>query len=95
MMIERLSGINPLQNVQRSQQVSKKAEVSTFEDTVVVSDEAKRLAEEYMLSEIAAQTPDIREDLVAQVKEKIKDPNYINAALLNSVADKFLESVGI
>jgi len=48
-----------------------------------------------MLSEIAAQTPDIREDLVAQVKEKIKDPNYINAALLNSVADKFLESVGI
>ena len=52
MMIERLSGINPLQNVQRSQQVSKKAEVSTFEDTVVVSDEAKRLAEEHMLSEI-------------------------------------------
>ncbi len=95
MMIERLGGINPLQNVQRTQQVAKKTEVNSVEDTVVVSDEAKRLAEEYMLSEIAAQTPDIREDLVAQVKEKIKDPNYINSALINSVADKFLESVGI
>lgn len=95
MMIDRLSGINPLQNVQRTQQVAKKAEVTSAEDTVSVSDEAKRLADEYMLSEIAAQTPDIREDLVAQVKEKIKDPNYMTAAVLNSAADKFLQSIGL
>mgnify|MGYP002852525865 FL=1 len=94
-MIDRLSGISPLQNVQKTQQVAKKAEVSSAEDTVSVSDEAKRLAEEYMLSEIAEQTPDIREDLVSQVKERIKDPNYMTAAVLNSTADKFLESLGL
>ncbi|MGP1587448.1 MAG: flagellar biosynthesis anti-sigma factor FlgM [Treponemataceae bacterium] len=95
MMINGVSGINPLQNVQKSQSITRKAQIAGMEDTVSVSDEAKRLADEYMLSEIASETPDVRSDLVASVKEKIKDPNYINAAVLNSVADKFLASIGL
>ena len=32
---------------------------------------------------------------VSQVKEKIKDPNYINSAVISSVADRFLDSIGL
>ena len=46
-------------------------------------------------SEIAASTPDVRSDLVAKVKDKIKDPNYINSAVISSVADRFLDSIGL
>ncbi|MCR4789656.1 MAG: flagellar biosynthesis anti-sigma factor FlgM [Treponemataceae bacterium] len=95
MMIDRLSGINPLQNVQKTQHVAKKAEVTSTEDTVAVSDEAKRLADEYMLTQIASETPDIREDRIAEVKAKLSNPDYINEAVLNSTADRFLDSIGL
>jgi negative regulator of flagellin synthesis FlgM len=95
MMIDRLGGIDPLQNLQQTKRVTNKPVTNTLEDTVSVSQEAKEMAEAYYLSEIAASTPDVRSDLVAQVKDKIKDPNYINSAVINSVADRFLESIGL
>ena len=94
-MIDRLGGIDPLQNLQQTKRVTNKPVTNTLEDTVSVSQEAKEMAEAYYLSEIAASTPDVRSDLVAQVKDKIKDPNYINSAVINSVADRFLESIGL
>ena len=95
MMIDRLGGLDPLQNLQNTKRVTNKPVTNTLEDTVSVSQEAKEMAEAYYLSEIAASTPDVRSDLVAQVKDKIKDPNYINSAVINSVADRFLESIGL
>ncbi len=95
MMIERLGGLDPLKNVQNSQKTVNKAPVSMGEDTVNVSAEAKEMAEAYYLSEVASSTPDVRSDLVAQIKEKIKDPSYINNAVITSAADKFMESLGL
>ena len=95
MMIDRLGGIDPLQNLQQTKRVTNKPVTNTLEDTVSVSQEAKEMAEAYYLSEIAASTPDVRSDLVAQVKDKIKDPNYINSAVISSVADRFLDSIGL
>lgn len=95
MTVERLGGLDPLQNVQNTKRVANKPTVNAPEDTVSISEEAKKMAEEYFLSEVAASTPDVRSDLVAQVKDKIKDPNYINSAVINSVADRFLDSIGL
>ena len=95
MMINRLGGLEPLQNLQSTKRVSNTPVTSSLEDTVSVSPEAKEMAEEYYLSEIAASTPDVRSDLVAKVKDKIKDPNYINSAVISSVADRFLDSIGL
>ena len=95
MMIDRLGGIDPLQNLQNTKRVTNKPVTNTLEDTVSVSQEAKEMAEAYYLSEIAASTPDVRSDLVAKVKDKIKDPNYINSAVISSVADRFLDSIGL
>ncbi len=95
MMIERLGGLDPLKNVQSSQKTVNKVPVSMGEDTISVSAEAKEMAEAYYLSEAASSTPDVRSDLVSQIKEKIKDPSYINNAVIASTADKFMESMGL
>ena len=95
MMIDRLGGLDPLQNLQQTKRVASKPVTNSLEDTFSVSQEAKEMAEAYYLSEVAASTPDVRSDLVAQVKEKIKDPNYINSAVISSVADRFLDSIGL
>ena len=53
------------------------------------------MAEAYYLSEVAAETPDVRSERVAQVREKIKDPAYLNAQTISSTADKILDSFGL
>ena len=94
-MINRLGGLDPLQNLQTTKRVSNTPVTGSLEDTVSVSPEAKEMAEAYYLSEIAASTPDVRSDLVAKVNDKIKDPIYINSAVISSVADRFLDSIGL
>ena len=55
----------------------------------------REMAEAYYLSEVAAETPDVRSERVAQVREKIKDPAYLNAQTISSTADKILDSFGL
>lgn len=94
-MIDRLGGINPLDGVNNTHKTTAKASVNTQSDSIQISDEAREMAEVYYLQEVAKETPDIRTDLVEQVKEKIKDPNYLNASVIESTADKILDSLGL
>lgn len=95
MMIDKIGGINPLNNLQntrRSADVSK----STFgADSISVSDAAKEKAAIYYMKQVAAETPDVRADRIAEVKAKIQDPNYLNDAVISSAADKIMESFGL
>ena len=61
----------------------------------VTREEAKEMAEAYYLEKVANETPDVRADRVAEVKEKLKDPNYLNDVVIKSAADKFLSALGI
>lgn len=95
MTIDRLGGLNPLDNIKSTQRTVAKSSIAPQADTISISDEAREMAEVYYLSEIAKETPDVRTDLIEQIKEKIKDPNYLNAAVIESAADKIMESFGI
>ena len=68
--------------------------ITDTSDSINVSDEAKEAARAYFLSQVAEETPDVRSDLVASVKEKIKDPNYLNSVTIGSAADRILDSWG-
>ncbi len=94
MIIDRLGGINPLENVQNT---SKPQRVKTPEkpDSVSVSSEAKGLSEMYFAMEAVTSAPDVRADRVAEVAEKIKDPGYITGTIVDIVADRFLDEMGI
>ncbi len=95
MMIDKIGGTNPLGNVQGTQRNNEAAKYNFGADTVYVSDAAKAMSEKYYIDQISEQTPDVRADRVAAVKEKIKDPSYINNAVLASAADRFMESLGL
>ena len=95
MMIDKIRGVQPLETLQRTESVAPKGRIPSDSDSISVSAEARELAQEMYLQEVADETPDVRSDLVAQIKEKIKDPNYINNAVLASTADRIMMSYGL
>lgn len=95
MVINRLGGMDPLQDVQGSKRTQDKLPTINTADSINVSDEARELAEAYYAAEVAAVTPDVRTDRVAEVKEKMKNPAYINQAVINVVAERIMDAYGI
>ena len=94
-MINGVNGINPLNNVQNLRKTETAASVKSSSDTVSLSPEAEKMAEMYYMDKIAQETPDVRADRIAEVKEKIKDPNYLSDSVIKSAADNFLSAIGI
>ncbi len=95
MMIDKIGGVNPLNNVQNIRKTENAARVSEDFDSIHLSDEAVEKAEAYYMEKVAAETPDVRADRIAAVKEKIKDPSYLSDAVIQSAAEKFMTSVGL
>ncbi|MCQ2580038.1 MAG: flagellar biosynthesis anti-sigma factor FlgM [Treponemataceae bacterium] len=95
MVINRLDGINPLQDTQNAQKSQNRNSVRDIRDSINLSDEARELSEAYYASEVAKETPDVRADKIAEIKEKIKDPSYINEAVVNTVANRIMDAYGI
>ena len=94
MMIDKLGGIEPVK-VPKTSRTPTSSVSTDARDSIDVSNEAVKKAQEYFLNEVAKETPDVRADRIAEVKEKIKDPSYINARILDSVADQVLNSFGL
>ena len=94
-MINGVNNVTQVNNVQNLRKTESSAKVNREVDSISVSAEAKEMAEAYYLEKVANETPDVRADRVAEVKEKLKDPNYLNDAVIKSAADKFLSALGI
>ena len=94
MIIDRLGGINPLDNLQNAQK-SQAYRGDNIADSVNVSAEAQMRAELHFAMDAVNAAPDVRADRVAEVSEKLKDPNYITSAIIDIVADRFLDELGL
>ena len=94
-MINGVNNVSQLNNVQNIRKTDNSARINAESDSISVSKEAVEMAEAYYLEKVANETPDVRADRVAEVKEKLKDPNYLNDAVIKSAADKFLSALGI
>ena len=94
-MINGVNNVSQVNNVQNLRKTENTAKVSRDVDSISVSAEAKEMAEIYYMDKVAKETPDVRADRVAEVKEKLKDPNYLNDAVIKSAADKFLSAIGL
>ena len=94
-MINSINNVSQGNNVQNLRKTENTSKVSASTDSISVSAEAKEMAELYYMDKVAQETPDIRADRVAEVKEKLKDPNYLNNAVFTSAADKFLSALGL
>ncbi len=94
-MINGVNNVSQVNNVQNLRKTESSAKVDREYDSISVSEEAKEMAEAYYMEKVANETPDVRADRVAAVKEKLKDPNYLNDAVIKSAADKFLSAIGL
>ena len=94
-MVDKIGGINPLNNIQNTRRTNAASRYSASSDSISVSEEAQKMAESYYLKTIADETPDVRADLVAQIKEKIKDPNYLNSEVISSAANRIMADFGL
>jgi len=94
MTIDRLGGIDPLQNVNKTQKPHRVSGTNPS-DSISLSSEAKELSEVYSAMEAAKAAPDVRADKVAAVMEKMKDPSYINDSVVDMVADRMMDVFGV
>lgn len=95
MTIDRIGGINPLLNTSSAKKAGNVENFSTGQDSISVSRDAKEKATIYFMNQVAQETPDIREDRVKEVMEKMKDPNYFSKTTYEKAADAFLSSIGM
>ncbi len=88
-----INGINPINNYNDYMKISTKRKTMSVNtgDTVDISQEAMTLAETKKIIDMVKKAPDVRADRVAEVSEKLKDPNYIDNTLISSVADKLMD----
>lgn len=90
MTIDKLGSINPVQNYNKPEKPVKSSN-KTENDSISVSSEARVMGELLKAAEAVKQSPDIRMDRVEEVRRKMNDPDYINDAVINSVADKIID----
>ena len=92
-----INGINSLNNYNGYNRIQKKTPLDkpNAAGEVTISQEAREKAEMQRIIDMVKSAPDVRADRVAEVSDKLKDPNYINNTLLGNVADKILDVFGI
>lgn len=92
MTIDRLNSIDPIRDPAKPSP-SERSSRAVRGDSIAISSDAAQKAELFNALELAKAAPEVRSDLVAELKAKIQDPNYLNDAVLNMTADKILDQL--
>lgn len=95
MMIDKVNYVTPLNNLQSAKRSGSVENTQRMSDEISVSEEAKAMAEALYMNKVAEETPDVRTELVEQIKLKIQDPNYLSEATIAATADKILSAYGL
>lgn len=90
MSIGEIGPINNYNNYNKIEKKDKNKKIDTT-DSVEISKEALLKSETNKIMETMKNTPDVRDDRIAEIKAKINDPNYINDSVLKNVADKIMD----
>jgi negative regulator of flagellin synthesis FlgM len=92
MTIDRIGSIDPIQPGKKPGQPSKVNE-SPKTDSISISSEAQQRAELLRVKELAAASPDMRAERIAELRDKINDPAYINDTIITATADKLIDAL--
>ena len=95
MMIDKVNYVSPVNNLQNTKRSNNVANSQRTSDEISVSEEAKAAAEAMYLKQVSDETPDIRQDLVEEIKLKIQDPNFFSDATIAATADRILSAYGL
>ena len=92
MTIDRIGSIDSIQPGKKPGRANQVNE-SPKTDSISISSEAQEKAELYRVKELAAASPEVRAERVAELKEKLNDPSYINDKVINGTADKLIDAL--
>jgi len=92
MTIDRIGPVDPIQPGKKPERVNQ-ASGSPKSDTISISSEALEKAELLRIQELAAAAPDIRAERVAELKERINDPSYIDEKMISATADRMIDTL--
>lgn len=96
MVIDKLGNINNIQEPKRSKSVHKSTNVKKPNDSVQLSNESLKAAEEAKYAQIIKETPDVRKERVEEIKAQIENGTYdkhLDDKILGMVADKLLNNL--
>ena len=92
MTIDRIGSIDPIQPGKKPGRANQVNE-SPKTDSISISSEARDKAELYRIREMASAAPEVRTDRVAELRDKINDPSYMNDKIMNATADKLIDAL--
>lgn len=87
MTIDKLSGMNPLKNINKTKRAESSLKTDKT-DSVQISSDAKTMGELYQIAEKVNMAPDIRQERIDEVMDRMKNPDYFNTEKLEAVAEK-------
>ncbi len=94
MMIDRIGSIEPIQPGKKTAKADA-VRNSAEPDSVAFSSEAMEKSELYHAVELVSGADDVRMDRIAELKQKINDPSYINEKLIADTADRIMNAFGL
>ena len=92
MTIDRIGQMDPIQpkrNIGRNNPV----EGTGKTDSINLSQEAKDKAEVYQVIELIKSAPDLDDARIAELRQKINDPSYLNEKVIGATADKIISAM--
>ncbi|MDR2634170.1 MAG: flagellar biosynthesis anti-sigma factor FlgM [Treponema sp.] len=94
MMIDRIGSINPVASGNKyggNNQINQ----TVHTDSISLSQEALEKSALYRAQELVVSAPEVRLDRIAELKQKIADPSYINDAVVQTTADHMIDMLGL
>ena len=92
MTIDRVSSLEPIQPGKKPGQANKARE-SGGADSINISSAAQEKAELFRVRQLAIAAPEVRAERIAELREKINDPSYIDDRILNATADRLIDAL--
>lgn len=94
MTVDRLGSVDPLSSYNKTGKTQKPVRAERS-DSIEVSPEARAQAEVLMARDAVNATAEVRAERIAELRAKINDPNYVNQAIVEHVAEGLLKTFGL
>jgi len=91
MTVNRIGHVEPIPSGKkpgRSEQVGG----NNRADSINLSSDAMKKAEMYQVVELIKAAPELDESRIAELRQKIEDPSYLNEKVVNATADNIINA---
>jgi negative regulator of flagellin synthesis FlgM len=96
MILDKVGNIQKIFDTKKTKSVNKADNLNKTGDTIQISNEGIKAADQARMTQMIKETPDVRREKIAQIKQQIQDGTYdkhLDDKVLSLVADKLLTGI--